>query len=99
MIILIKQLKPKGIPVEKSSNKPEIKPVVSPKNLPFNKEKYIEQIKIKSGTTIKKEKFDNIEDSITSTHNKIKVLIKVDFIIIFPPKKDFSYHSILFDLQ
>ena len=51
IIVLNKQLKPRGIPVIKSKNKPEKKPVVSPKDFPFNKEKYNKQIKAKSGTT------------------------------------------------
>ena len=39
IIVLNRQLKPKGIPVIKSKNKPEKNPVVSPYNFPFNNEK------------------------------------------------------------
>ena len=39
IMVLNMQLKPKGIPVIKSSKTPEIKPVVSPTILPFKREK------------------------------------------------------------
>jgi len=51
IIVLSKQLKPKGIPVIKSKNKPEANPFNSPKVFPLSKEKYKRQINAKSGTT------------------------------------------------
>jgi len=83
MIVLTKQCSPKGAAVKKSRNKPDIKPLVTPNNLPLLKEKNNEHIKMKSGIAGKKWIFDKIAVSKRAKHNKIKNDVKNERIIFF----------------